>query len=285
MPTETMLGYHSPTIAAATRFMNEGALDGSEYFIGKPVSVMHAALRGEATEPVSETSAVSDTPQSINQKAPWTPAQVSKLNQYQQAGRYHEFTCPEPHPEGRHLVATTRGWICPHCDYTQDWAHAFMFLDVPRAAETFQARCMEWMLKCFTPEITADRLERGDRLLEEVLELLQSGHYPPERVQSLLSYVYARSVGEPSQEVGGVMVTLAAYCGAHDLDMADAGEAELERILQPDIIEKIRAKQASKPTGSALPIATSGYMQVPLEPSPIKSPHGDAIGIDGGVRG
>jgi hypothetical protein len=144
---------------------------------------------------------------------------------------------------------------------------------------------MEWMLKCFTPEITADRLERGDRLLEEVLELLQSGHYPPERVQSLLSYVYARSVGEPSQEVGGVMVTLAAYCGAHDLDMADAGEAELERILQPDIIEKIRAKQASKPTGSALPIATSGYMQVPLEPSPIKSPHGDAIGIDGGVRG
>ena len=23
------------------------------------------------------------------------------------------------------LVATVNGWICPTCDYTQDWAHAF----------------------------------------------------------------------------------------------------------------------------------------------------------------
>jgi hypothetical protein len=46
-PTETMLAYHSPTIAAAMRFVNEGALDGADYFIGKHVSVLHEALRGE----------------------------------------------------------------------------------------------------------------------------------------------------------------------------------------------------------------------------------------------
>lgn len=38
------MAYHSPTIAAAKRFVFEGALDGAEYFIGKPVSVMHEAL-------------------------------------------------------------------------------------------------------------------------------------------------------------------------------------------------------------------------------------------------
>jgi hypothetical protein len=41
---KTMLAYHSPTIAAACRFVADGALDGSEYFIGKHVSVMHEAL-------------------------------------------------------------------------------------------------------------------------------------------------------------------------------------------------------------------------------------------------
>jgi hypothetical protein len=41
---KTMLAYHNPTIAAACRFVADGALDGAEYFIGKHVSVMHEAL-------------------------------------------------------------------------------------------------------------------------------------------------------------------------------------------------------------------------------------------------
>jgi len=41
------VAYHSLTEAAAKRFVNHGALDGSEYFIGKKVDVLHAALRGE----------------------------------------------------------------------------------------------------------------------------------------------------------------------------------------------------------------------------------------------
>jgi hypothetical protein len=36
--------YHAPTIAAAGRFVREGALDGSEYFMGKPVEVLREAL-------------------------------------------------------------------------------------------------------------------------------------------------------------------------------------------------------------------------------------------------
>jgi hypothetical protein len=44
----------------------------------------------------------------------------------------HPFTCPNRggHPEVAGdkgiLVPTVRGWICPFCDYTQDWAHDFM---------------------------------------------------------------------------------------------------------------------------------------------------------------
>lgn len=47
MLNDTAVMYHCPTIGAAARFVHEGALDGSEYFIGKKVDVLHAALRGE----------------------------------------------------------------------------------------------------------------------------------------------------------------------------------------------------------------------------------------------
>lgn len=124
----------------------------------------------------------------------------------------------------------------------------------------FQERVEPWMQACFGPEISADRLERGDRLLEEVFELLQSGDYPRDRVRALEKYVWSRATGDPAQEVGGVMVTLAAYCLAHDLDMHVAAEAELARIWGK--VASIRAKQAGKPTGSALPVA------VPHTPDP-----------------
>lgn len=118
--------------------------------------------------------------------------------------------------------------------------------------QSFQSRVAPWMQECFGSEISADRLERGDRLIEEVFELLQSGDYPRERVRALEDYVWSRSPGDPAQEVGGVMVTLAAYCLAHELDMHTAAETELIRIWGK--VEAIRAKQAGKPTGSALPV-------------------------------
>jgi hypothetical protein len=29
------------------------------------------------------------------------------------------------------LLATKAGWLCPHCDYRQDWAHPFMVASPP----------------------------------------------------------------------------------------------------------------------------------------------------------
>lgn len=44
----------------------------------------------------------------------------------------HPFTCPHRHDhpmlagDNGVLVPTVRGWICPFCNYTQDWAHDWM---------------------------------------------------------------------------------------------------------------------------------------------------------------
>ena len=59
--------------------------------------------------------------------APWTKEQVDALNAFQRDSRAHPFTCPNDHGQAdRTLIANEGGWYCQHCDYTQDWAHAFM---------------------------------------------------------------------------------------------------------------------------------------------------------------
>lgn len=118
---------------------------------------------------------------------------------------------------------------------------------------TFQERVTAWLFECFNQQIATNIEERADRFIEEAFELVQSSGYNPDRIAALRDYVWSRRVGDPTQEVGGVMVTLAAYCYAAGLDMHGSAETELARILRPEILEKIRAKQASKPTGSALP--------------------------------
>ena len=121
---------------------------------------------------------------------------------------------------------------------------------------TFQQRVGTWMRECFPHAACQDRLERRDRLVEETLELAQTlPAFTAERAHALVDYVFGRPVGVTEQEVGGVSVTLAALCEAEGIDQRHWAETELTRISAPETIAKIRAKQASKPVGSALPIA------------------------------
>lgn len=117
----------------------------------------------------------------------------------------------------------------------------------------FQDAVNDWMQACFGPEISADGTERNFRFGEEALELMQSLGAAEEEAMALVRDVWARPVGEPKQEVGGVMVTLAALCNARDLNYEHCGSIELSRCW--DKIDKIRAKQAAKPIGirTALP--------------------------------
>jgi len=115
----------------------------------------------------------------------------------------------------------------------------------------FQARVQPWLLACFGEMIAGDREERNHRFLEEALELVQACGCGFSEAHQLVDYVYGRDIGEPAQEVGGVMVTLAALCLANGLDMHANGETELARIWTK--VEAIRAKQAAKPKHSPLP--------------------------------
>jgi hypothetical protein len=57
---------------------------------------------------------------------PFTDEQVENLNKFQRHSHMHPFTCKLYHDGENVLVATTDGWICPHCEYTQYWSHDFM---------------------------------------------------------------------------------------------------------------------------------------------------------------
>lgn len=58
--------------------------------------------------------------------APFTADQVASLNAYQVAGVCHPFTCGND--SGHHVLVAffDEGWRCLDCDYTQNWAHAWM---------------------------------------------------------------------------------------------------------------------------------------------------------------
>lgn len=138
----------------------------------------------------------------------------------------------------------------------------------------FQRRVGTWVQACFGTKVTYDIQERGDRLLEETLELLQSTGYDPARIPTLTKYVFSRPVGEPRQEMGGVVLTLAAFGNAAGLDMFGAGVEELERVERPEVMDKCRTKQASKSCiNSPLPGDPNGLV-VPYRP------HRDDLVVD-----
>jgi hypothetical protein len=118
----------------------------------------------------------------------------------------------------------------------------------------FQRRVVDWMMETFSMEVCRNTTERNHRFLEESLELVQAMGCTASEAHQLVDYVFGRPVGDPAQEVGGVLVTLAALCSAADLSMRDCGEDELGRCWEN--IDRIRAKQAEKPKHSPLPTLT-----------------------------
>lgn len=128
-----------------------------------------------------------------------------------------------------------------------------------------QAEVGRWMLECFGYAIANNRLERADRFIEEALELAQTcPEFSADRAHALVDYVFSRPVGETEQEIGGVMVTLAALCNTGGYDIQEAMDREVARIWTK--VEAIRAKQAAKPVGSALPMATPAPIDGPRIP-------------------
>jgi hypothetical protein len=112
--------------------------------------------------------------------------------------------------------------------------------------ERFQGAVGKWMVEVFGDEIAMDPLERIMRFLEEAMELAQALGMTEAECGRVAGYVWGRPVGEPTQEVGGVMVTLAALCFRQDIGLADAALTEFRRIDSPEMRKRIFEKQAFK---------------------------------------
>lgn len=111
----------------------------------------------------------------------------------------------------------------------------------------FQNSVREWTLNTFGPRIANSPDERNHRFLEEALELVQALGATREECHDLVDYVFSRDVGDPEQEVGGVMVCLASLCNVAGLDMQECADLEFIRIDNEEIMAKIRKKHAAKP--------------------------------------
>lgn len=116
----------------------------------------------------------------------------------------------------------------------------------------YQENVEGWLLQCFGKEIATDSQERAFRFIEEALELAQAIGVTENEATQVLKYVYRRPTGEREQEIGGVMVTLAALCYAIDVDFEAVSVKELMRVKEK--IEKIRAKHFSKPENIRSPL-------------------------------
>lgn len=99
-----------------------------------------------------------------------------------------------------------------------------------RSRDTRQAAVLDWVRSTFG-EATLAPEERIMRFLEEAIELAQAEELAPERIHALIDHVYSKPPGEPVQEVGGVSVTLLAYCEMRGISADHSEKTEFERVL------------------------------------------------------
>lgn len=107
-----------------------------------------------------------------------------------------------------------------------------------------QERIANWAYETFDYNCVHDLDERIMRFFEEAVELAQSCNLPKEIAHQMIDHIYSLEVGELHQEIGGVVVSLAVLCHAHNESMLGNAETEYNRCILN--IEKIRNKQKQK---------------------------------------
>lgn len=96
-----------------------------------------------------------------------------------------------------------------------------------------QAKVLAWCKRAFAePNGDLDEALPETRVLrffEEAVELAQAFGLRPELLAHQIAVTYAREPGEIAQEVGGVMVTLMAFCESKEISLALAEHNEIAR--------------------------------------------------------
>jgi len=113
-------------------------------------------------------------------------------------------------------------------------------------AESDQERAWRWAVDVLGIDACTSIEERTLRFVEEAVELAQATGLSSGAAKRLIDYVYARPVGEPAQEVGGIMVTLWVLSRALGIDVKTAALSELERCETAEVRKKVRRRQKEK---------------------------------------
>lgn len=106
--------------------------------------------------------------------------------------------------------------------------------------QDYMARWSECVFSERNSEITP--LIRVLRVLEEAIELAQAEGVHIEELNTIRDQVYSKPAGLPSQELGGVLVTLAGYASTTKYDLEIAFWEEALRIMDPAVMEKVRKR-------------------------------------------
>lgn len=92
-----------------------------------------------------------------------------------------------------------------------------------------QQQVADWTTRTFGPS-TMQPSERVARFMEEAIELAQACGVQPSLIEKLTAHVYAKPVGEPSQEMGGVGITLLALAASLGFSAEVAERTEWARV-------------------------------------------------------
>lgn len=103
-----------------------------------------------------------------------------------------------------------------------------------------------WTGRAFTSNVVTNIQERVIRLMEETNESGQAEGITREQAHAIVDQVYDKEPGDAFQELGGVMICVTAYAEARGFSSELAWETEFNRINEPAVIDKIRAKQITK---------------------------------------
>lgn len=115
-----------------------------------------------------------------------------------------------------------------------------------RQLSTITKRVVNWVVEAFGEDYQKDKKARCLRLIEEAAELAQTQDVPKEQLHNLIEHVYSKDKGEYSQELAGCLTTICSAAGALGEDLYYVYEKEINRVEQPEIMEKCRLKNMEK---------------------------------------
>ncbi len=153
--------------------------------------------------------------------------------------------------------ARVREWVLSRLPaHTDDYTNVTLTAldDVRERLETLektmlpfsnQKRVACW-IRTTLGESALNPAERALRLAEEAAELVQACGVDREALHRLVDYVFERPVGDPAKEIAGVMVTLYGAATALGTDAQTRFEEEMVRIWQPEVMDRVRRRQAEK---------------------------------------